>query len=242
MAPIYFFHRYASFSRALAPVGVLVADGSGRKTKHMTTTLRTTRILRTALFAALAVPAAYGGCGDTRTLQGPFTFVDARLLAPTTPDPVRPQVTADASSAIEGPSIVGMWNITFASLGNTGHNPSIPDGATIDFGYSQWHSDGTEIMNSGGHSPATQNFCLGVWARTGFASYQLNHFALSYDLTTGVLNGKVQIQETIALSADGNSLTGTFAIDVYDPTGAMKVDHVQGTVTAKRVTVTTTLP
>ena len=52
-------------------------------------------------------------------------------------------------------------------------------------------------MNSGGRSPATQNFCLGVWARTGFASYQLNHFALSYDLTTGVLNGKVQIQETI---------------------------------------------
>jgi hypothetical protein len=29
----------------------------------------------------------------------------------------------------------------------------------IDAGFAQWHSDGTEIMNS--HAPATSNFCLG---------------------------------------------------------------------------------
>jgi hypothetical protein len=81
------------------------------------------------------------------------------------------QRAANASAAASGAeintaTIVGMWNIQFVSQGNTAHNPPIPDGAQIDFGYSQWHSDGTEFMNSGGHAPATQNFCLGVWVRT----------------------------------------------------------------------------
>jgi len=44
--------------------------------------------------------------------------------------------------------------------GNTVHNPSIPDGAQLDFGYTQWHSDGTELMNSGGHAANTGNFCV----------------------------------------------------------------------------------
>jgi hypothetical protein len=56
-----------------------------------------------------------------------------------------------------------MWNFQFVSEGNTGHNPSIPDGAIMDFGYNQIHSDGTEIIHSGGHARATGNFCLGVW-------------------------------------------------------------------------------
>jgi hypothetical protein len=48
-------------------------------------------------------------------------------------------------------------------------------------GFSQWHSDGTEILNSS-RPPATSNFCLGVWEKTGPFAYKLNHFALSSDL------------------------------------------------------------
>ena len=77
--------------------------------------------------------------------------------------------TAEAEkSEARGParaSIVGMWNFQFVSKGNTAHNPSIPDGALLDFGYHQVHSDGTEIINSSGHAPATENFCLGVTNR-----------------------------------------------------------------------------
>src|SRR5580704_2977875 len=35
----------------------------------------------------------------------------------------------------------------------------------LQFGYAQFHSDGTEFYNSGGFAPATQNYCLGVVGR-----------------------------------------------------------------------------
>ena len=56
-------------------------------------------------------------------------------------------------------TIVGFWHVKFVSEGSEG----IPDGTEVDAGYSQWHSDGTEIMNSAGRSPITGSFCLGVW-------------------------------------------------------------------------------
>src|SRR4029077_12448882 len=54
--------------------------------------------------------------------------------------------------------IVGFWKVAFTSKGN---EPNIPDGAPIDSGFVQWHSDGTEIMNSG-RPPQNGDFCLGV--------------------------------------------------------------------------------
>jgi hypothetical protein len=139
-------------------------------------------------------------------------------------------------------TIVGMWSIQFISLGNTAHNPPIPDGAQIDFGYSQWHSDGTELMNSGGHTPVTGNWCMGTWVRSGFFTYELNHFALSYDATSQLLTAKIDIREQVTLDPSGNEFTGTFTIDVYSPTTGAKLDHLAGTISAVRVTVDQTNP
>lgn len=135
-----------------------------------------------------------------------------------------------------------MWRIQFISQGNTAHSPSIPDGTLIDFGYTQWHSDGTELMNSGGHTPASQNFCMGTWVRSGYFNYELNHFALSYDTTTGALTTKVNIREQITLDPSGNEFAGTFTIDVYDANSGIKVDHLAGNVSGTRVTVDQTEP
>lgn len=196
--------------------------------------------LSAGIMAALFVPSASAGCGDLSGLQGPFQFAqpatESRLLA----------LSSEAGRSSDhgffmGASIVGMWKIQLVSKGNTGHNPSIPDGAIIDFGYSQWHSDGTEIMNSGGRAPATENFCLGVWGRTGYLAYELNHFALSYDATSGSLAGKVNIREQLTLSPSGDSYTGTFTLDVFSPNGD-HVDHLAGTTTGTRLTVDSTLP
>jgi hypothetical protein len=74
-------------------------------------------------------------------------------------------------------------------------------------------------MNSGGRAPATENFCMGVWQQTGPYTYVLNHFALSYDATTGLLNGKVNIAETITLSPGGTKYSGTFTITEFDTNG-----------------------
>jgi hypothetical protein len=137
--------------------------------------------------------------------------------------------------------IVGMWQVKFIAQGNTG-SMAPPDGTPIDNAFVQWHSDGTEIMNSG--RPAQDgNFCMGVWKRTGKSSYKLNHFALGNDTTnapSGIGNpaGPTQIRENIVLSRDGNSYTGSFTLDAYDMSGH-NVAHIIGNVSATRITVGT---
>jgi hypothetical protein len=137
--------------------------------------------------------------------------------------------------------IVGMWHVKFTAEGNTG-SMAPPDGTPIDNAFVQWHSDGTEIMNSG--RPAQDgNFCLGIWKRTGKSSYKLNHFALGNtpdNAPSGIGNpaGPTQIRENIVLSRDGNCYTGSFTLDAYDPSGH-NVAHIIGKISATRVTVST---
>lgn len=162
---------------------------------------------------AVSTPAA-AVCG-----QAAFTPSSANGDAPASVEP------ANFSSH----SIVGMWSFKFVS-----------HGSLVDFGYVQWHSDGTEIMNSGGRAPATENFCLGVWERTSPFTYKLNHIALSYDQSSGKLNGKVRIQEDVVLDPRGENYSGPFTLDVYDPNTGAALQHVSGRVIAKRVTVNST--
>jgi hypothetical protein len=198
--------------------------------------------LSAAVAGIVFVPAA-GACGLPANLQAPFTIRQLRLDAQnpleSVPSASLARDLGNASNA-RGASIVGMWSIQFISEGNETHNPPIPDGAMIDFGYTQWHSDGTEFLNSGGRAPATQNFCLGVWAQTGYSTWQLNHFAITYD-ASGAYIGKANIQETVTLSPGGTKYSGTFSITVFNVTGT-QIDHLAGQVTADRITVDTTIP
>ena len=128
-----------------------------------------------------------------------------------------------------GPSVVGMWSVQF-----------LVGGAQFDFGFQQWHSDGTEILNSGSRAPSTENFCLGVWSQVAPFHYRLNHIALSYD-TAGNMNARVNIKEDVTLDPRGNEFSGPFTLDVYGPNGGGSIlQHVAGRVVGKRVTITTT--
>lgn len=208
----------------------------------------THRVITTTLSAAvlgvLFVPAVYA-CGV------PTQFLSASAAQQLRLDPQNPlesisseKLVRDLSNSASGSaaSIVGMWSFQFISKGNGGGDPAIPDGALLDFGYTQWHSDGTELLNSGGRAPATENFCMGVWAQTGRYTYQLSHFALSYNATTGALNGKANIVETVTLSPGGTTFSGTFAITNYDTNGNKVGNTITGQVTADRITVDTTTP
>jgi hypothetical protein len=212
-----------------------------QRRKKMRTILRATALTFSAgVLSALLVSNAFAGCGDLSILQGPFQFAEpGALMLPAGTSPGVVPLARSARGAY--PSIVGLWKVQLISKGNTNHSPSIPDGALLDFGYSQWHSDGTEILNSGGHAPATGNFCLGVWGRTGYLTYELNHFPISYDATTGQIASFINLREQDTLSPSGDSYTGTFTLDVYDPNGN-QVDHLVGTVLAARLTVDSTLP
>jgi hypothetical protein len=165
----------------------------------------------------LAAPAAWAGCGDTVGVA-PASWDGAPARAGD-PRLIKTAVTGGAQS------IVGLWDVKFYVGGNL-----------FDFGYAAWHDDGTEIMNSGGRSPASENFCMGVWTATGPFSYVLNHYALSYDPASGKLNGKVVIRETVQVDGKGQSFSGPFTLDVFDPSTNANVAHVAGQVSGKRLT------
>jgi hypothetical protein len=210
------------------------------KVTHRAVTLT----LSAAVVGMLLVPAA-SACA----LDPPMPTTSAiQQLLPDARNPLGLATSAAlfrdlSSSASSGtsPSIVGMWSFLLISKGNTTHNPSIPDGTQLNFGYTILNSDGTEILNAGARSPAQQNFCLGVWQKTGHSTYQVNHIALNYNATTGALLGKILLNEKLTLSPGGTAYSGTFDETVFDTMGN-KTDHLTGQITAQRITVDTTNP
>ena len=139
--------------------------------------------------------------------------------------------------ADEGEGVVGLWRVTFTSRGNNVPPLNIPDGAQLDHAFAQWHSDGTEIMNSN-RKPVTGSFCLGVWKKVGPSHYKLNHFALGFD--DGMTLSYNQIREDIVVSQDGDSFTGTFSISIFDAAGHAG-PVLTGDLAGTRVTVSTTV-
>ena len=121
--------------------------------------------------------------------------------------------------------IVGFWKVEFAL-----------EDEVIDSGFAQWYRNGTEIMNSS-RPPATSNFCLRVWKKSGRSSYKLNHFGLSGD-SDGKFIGPARIQEDVTLDHSGDTYTGTFTIDQYDPSDNL-LAHIAGQATATRIAVDT---
>lgn len=144
--------------------------------------------------------------------------------------------------------IVGMWHVKMVSKTITYFNgaPSLPfpEGVEFDAGYQQWHSDGTEMLNSGGRPPAISSFCMGVWAQTGPRTFKLNHFAISWT-PSGDREGPTSIVEEVTVSPNGETFTGQFTITDYletDGTSSssiLKQDTVSGPITGTRVDVNT---
>ena len=173
------------------------------------------------------------------TLALGFTVIGALVPGTAKADcGVAPAALRPASDSESSAAIVGMWKVTFIAEGNVG--PGMPpDGTVIDSAFSQWHADGTEIMNSS-RNPATQSFCLGVWEGGGSGPYKLNHFAISWDppVDTDHPLGIANIRERVMLHRDGRLFSGTFTIDQYDRAGNLLV-HLTGRVEGMRIRVDT---
>lgn len=193
------------------------------------------------VLALLFVPISLAQCGGIRQPSPTHTdwhpqFGKAQLL--------RAALGNGASTESTAPSIVGFWHVKFVSDGvTTGIPGGIPKGAEIDAGYSQWHSDGTEFMNSGGRAPNTSAVCLGVWEAVGPNKYLLNHFAAGWDPTKGAVGpagpageliGPTQIREQVTLAENAESFSGFFTIDNYDESGT-HLSHLEGTITGTRI-------
>jgi hypothetical protein len=174
--------------------------------------------------------AAIGGLSIATAVSSPALAACGNPGLVTVPGAIK---TASSTPVADGPDIVGLWQFTFSSVGNSG--AGIPDGAPLDMGYAQWHSDGTEIMNSG-RDPATGNFCLGTYTSDGHRTYKLNHFALAWDNTgmfckpaagaPSCFVGPTNIREEVTVDAHGDTYTGHVSITQYD-----NANHVMFTLT-----------
>jgi hypothetical protein len=179
----------------------------------------------TILVCEANAQCGYFGRQNTTGRMQPQSWRDAPQFGPAS------FLLAQAEERSEG--IVGFWKVKFVSK----NSPGIPDGTLIDNGFAQWHSDGTEIMNSS-RPPSTSSFCLGVWQKRGTV-YKLNHFGLSYD-PSGKFIGPARVREVVALDEDGKHYAGFFTIDQYDPAGN-RLAHIEGQITARRITVNTSI-
>ena len=186
---------------------------------------------------------ASAGCTDRAPLPKRLSLGGAPGLSPSFGLPPAVATSASGSSSDNSATVVGMWHVTFTSDGNNVAPFFIPDGAPLDQGYAQWHSDGTEIMNSS-RDPVTGSFCLGAWTTVGHRTIRLNHFALSWDNTgqfctpapgaTNCLVGPTNIREEVTVSRQGDTYTGAVTIEQYD-TGQHLMFRLTGKVRANRI-------
>jgi hypothetical protein len=195
----------------------------------------------------LAANSAHAGCGLTLPTLKPNAWNPSTQVNPGLRSAYyRPGAEGQFLLTGYGPDeagIVGMWRFQLVS----------PVAGVVDYGYAQWHSDGTEIQNSGLHAPDTSNFCLGVWQQVGPNRFQLNHFPLAWTGTSGgggtnLPAAAIQITETVKL-IDYDHMSGTFTLTAYAwdgsdglNVGAMLGSPLKGTVTATRVTIFSTVP
>jgi len=131
--------------------------------------------------------------------------------------------TASTTNKIFSSSVVGLWDIQF-----------IVDGQTIQEAFQNWNFGGTEVHNPN-VDPRSGNICLGTWLPISGGGFKLAHRVWNYD-TNGNFLGTIHLSETVYLSDRGNTQTGSFKLDFYDPSGNFETE-VAGNVTGQRIHV-----
>ena len=183
------------------------------------------------LLALAFAGQASAACMDLKFPGAPTDKAPAGAMVPAV---YRPDVLARGSLLPvndfdgDGPSIVGLWQFQMS-------------GFSVDWGTQAWHSDGTEIMFSGGQNPETGDVCQGVWRQVGPSTYTLNHIAMGWFAPGAGFGIRVHFHVKVKLDPTGNSFTGTYTAGVFAVSPADPFDETTevasgaGTVTATRV-------
>lgn len=175
------------------------------------------------VLAVVCAPNSWAGCAPS--LKTP---THTSWYMQPGPSILQPATLMEASYS---PSIVGFWHF----IQKQGIN-------VFDAGYEEWHSDGTEIYNSGSRAPDTGSFCMGVWQEVGPRHYLLNHRAIGWMPGGSTPAYIATIEENVTLSATGNSFSGSYRVSAYDLTGHLLQVISSGKVTAQRIGVKDTVP
>jgi hypothetical protein len=193
-------------------------------------------VVASGCIALIIGSAANAGCADFGSVKPASTRGSLALFPGVHLMPASFMQTAATEDETTLPennyAIVGLWKMTMTAKGNKAPK----DGTPIDFGYQAWHSDGTELITSGSRPPSTGDVCQGVWERTSYHHYVLNHFGLSWDPTGTVFVGPANIKEDIVVDESKNHYAGTFEIIQYSTDEKTVLGEVKGVVTGDRVT------
>ena len=170
----------------------------------------------TALVVGLSA-SALASCGDSLSAMAAGAASaqrQSRVIQP----------SSESAGDNEGKSsMVGLWHIQF-TVG----------GQTIQEAYQLWNAGGTEVHNPN-VDPRGGSVCLGVWKHASHGAYKLAHRVWSYD-TSGNFMGTIHLSETLTLGQGGQTHSGSFTLDFYDPSGTFQFE-VAGSVTGERISV-----
>jgi hypothetical protein len=184
--------------------------------------MKLTQTLNFVKFAACMVlvvglsASALASCGDSLSAMAAGA---ASVHSQSRPMQQNSQSAGDNS----GKSMVGLWHIQF-TVG----------GQTIQEAYQLWNAGGTEVHNPN-VDPRGGSVCLGVWKHGSHGAYKLAHRVWSYD-TSGNFMGTIHLSETLTLGEGGQTHSGSFTLDFYDPSGTFQFE-VAGSVTGERISV-----
>lgn len=207
--------------------------------------IRPSRVLAVVFCAAAVLLASAIDAGAACFTNKPETPVLQPKLRTSA---LQPRLQAAAGAAAQsagfhgaGP-IVGQWQVLMTAFPGT-NNEFI-----FDFGFQQFHADGTELMISGGVPPTIGNVCIGAWERQAGGEIRIRHMTWNWagnevlgDLPTGYF----LLEVTLRTNSQGTAYTGTWRAASFDlgtgPLGSggppQPNSEFEGTLQAERVGV-----
>ena len=164
----------------------------------------------------------------------------AKLARPGTAPTV--SAAAQGAGSSGGGPIVGQWQVLMTAFPGT-NNEFI-----FDFGFQQFHADGTELMISGGVPPSIGNVCIGVWERGAGGAIRLRHMTWNFvggEVLGDLPSGYFLLDVTLRPNSQGSAYEGTWKAASYDlgagPLGSggppQLNSEYEGTLEAVRVSV-----
>ena len=159
--------------------------------------------------------SALASCGDSMSAMAAKAALIRNQSSPN-------NQSSSGSTSANNPSIVGFWHIRF-----------LVGDQTIQEAYQIWNLGGTEVHNPN-VDPRGGSVCLGGWAQGPQRNFKLTHRVWSYD-GSGNFMGTIHLTESVTLSDNGNSQSGSFTLAIYDPDGNL-VNTGPGTVVGERIT------
>jgi len=181
--------------------------------------------VRVAVLSVLVVAfsaTAMASCGDSLSAMA-AAAASVRSQSPASQLSVKNGSAAAASDNAVNTSIVGLWHVRF-QVGDD----------TIQEAFQIWNAGGTEVHNPN-VDPRTGNICLGAWKEAAPRTFKLTHRVWSYD-ESGNFLGTINLNETLVLGDKGNTHSGSFTLDFYDPSGNFMFE-VPGIAIGERISI-----